>query len=72
MTSPLVQQANERGIFNGESTTSSTTILDDSIFDAVIKEAVPFEPIIIRVHSQEQITITNHGNDLIIVEKIAP
>jgi len=72
MVSPIVQQENTRGIFDGENPPSTTTIFDDSIFDTLSKEAIPFEPITIRVHSQDQITITNHGNDLIIVEKIAP
>ena len=71
MVSPIVAQVNERGIFDGEDPPSTTFIFDDSIFDTQTKDAVAFEPIVVFVHSQEQITAETHGNDLIIVEKIA-
>ena len=64
--------SNERGIFDGESPTSSTTIFDDSIFDTLVKDAVPFDPITVFVHGNDQITTQQHGNSLVIVEKIAP
>ena len=64
--------SNERGIFDGESPTSSTTIFDDAIFDTLVKDAVAFEPITVFVHGNEQRRAEQHGNSLVIVEKIAP
>jgi len=57
--------SSERGIFDGESPVSTTTIFDDAIFDTELVEPVGQAFITVFVHGNEQITSLVHGNEVI-------
>ena len=57
--------AQERGIFDGESPVSTTTIFDDSIFDTQLVVPVAKKGITVFVHGVEEIDTLVHGNELI-------
>ena len=57
--------ATERGIFDGESPVSITTIFDDSIFDTQLVIPIAKKVIVVTVHGEEQIDTLVHGNELI-------
>jgi len=57
--------ATERGIFDGESPISVTTIFDDAIFDTQLVAQVAKAVLVVFVHGEEQIDTLVHGNELI-------
>jgi len=57
--------AQERGIFDGDSPVSNTTIFDGGIFDTQLVVPVAKKGIIVFVHGEEQIDTLVHGNELI-------
>ncbi len=54
-----------RGIFDGDSPESTTTIFDPAIFDTQITEPVASNEIIVFVHGNQINNALVHGNELI-------
>ena len=54
-----------RGIFDGDSPESTTTIFDPAIFDIQITEPVAANEIIVFTHGNQTNNAFTHGNELI-------
>lgn len=57
----------QRGIFDGESPPSTTTIFDPSMFDTLLAIPIGASPITVLMHGTEDIPVLFHGTEAIIV-----
>ena len=61
---------NERGIFDGETPPSTTTIFDPNIFDTLLQVPIGKNEIIVLVHGNAVIEAPVSSMDTIIVKEV--